>query len=327
MALLIVASALVLLAGCSERSKNSDGSPSEQQVVPLSPAEPGLGSGDQLPSLVLESKVGMILVSAGEFVMGAGSEDQETLEEFGFPPPWIEHLEPLLESALPKHVVFLDSYYIDQHEVTNRDYAVFVEATDSAPPGLWATAGFDDPDQPVVGVTWFDADAYCSWAGKRLPTEAEWEKAARGTDDLVFPWGNTWDQSRLHSADAMSISPLLSYDEWMNWVEGNGLSMRPVKVGSFPSGASPYGAMDMAGNVWEWVADWHGSSYYLESPAKNPQGPPSGNRKVLRGGAWDVARVAVYTWFRETFMPPQDGSAVTGFRCAFSQSRLLPPTT
>ena len=295
MVLLFVASALALWAGCSERSKNSDSSPSEQQVVPFSTGEPSLGTRTQAPPLALESKFGMILVSAGEFVMGAGSEDQEALAKFGFPPLWIEHLEPLLESALPKHVVFLDSYYIDQHEVTNWDYAGFVEATDSAPPGFWAAAGFDDTDQPVVGVTWFDSDAYCSWAGKRLPTEAEWEKAARGTDDFVFPWGNTWDQSRLHSADGMSTKPLLSYDEWMDWVKDNVLSLRPVKVGSFPSGASPYGAMDMAGNVWEWVADWHGSSYYLESPAMNPQGPPSGTRKVLRGGAWDVARVAVYT--------------------------------
>lgn len=278
----------------------------------------------QAPSLAVESMIGMILVSAGEFVMGATSEDQEVFKKFGFPPRWNEHLEPLLESALPKHVVFLRSYFIDQYEVTNRDYAAFVEATDPTPPRFWAVAGFDDPDQPVVGVSWFDADAYCSWAGKRLPTEAEWEKAARGTENFIFPWGNSWDPSKLHSADGQANRPFLSFDAWMDWVGDNAHWMRPLKVGSFPSGASPYGAMDMAGNVWEWVADWYGSTYYLESPVNNPQGPSIGNRKILRGGAWDVARIAVFTWFRETFMPPQEGSAVTGFRCALSlnQNRL-----
>lgn len=256
--------------------------------------------------------------------MGATSEDQEAFAKFGFPPRWNEHLDPLLESALPKHVVFLRSYFIDQHEVTNRDYATFVQATDSSPARFWAVAGFDDSDQPVVGVSWFDADAFCSWAGKRLPTEAEWEKAARGTENFIFPWGNSWDPSKLHSADGQANRPFLSFDAWMDWVGDNAYWMRPLKVGSFPSGASPYGAMDMAGNVWEWVADWYGSTYYLESPVDNPQGPSIGDRKILRGGAWDVARIAVFTWFREIFMHPQEGSAVTGFRCALSltQKRL-----
>jgi len=142
--------------------------------------------------------------------MGATSKDQAVFAEFGFSPRWREHLDPLLKSALPEHVVFLRSYYIDQHEVTNRDYAAFAEATDSSPPRFWAVIGFDDPDQPVVGVSWFDADAYCSWAGKSLPTEAVWEKIARGTENLIFPCGNTWDPSKLHSADGQANKFFLS---------------------------------------------------------------------------------------------------------------------
>jgi len=155
----------------------------------------------------------MVLVPAGEFVMGSEAGPSER----------------------PVRRVFLDAYYIDTYEVTNGLYGKFLQATRRHEPRYWKDARVNDPNQPVVGVTWYDAEAYCHWSGKRLPTEAEWEKAARGTDGRISPWGNQWDSARASTSDGGSgkLSP----------------------VGSYEAGKSPYGAYDMAGNVWEWVAD------------------------------------------------------------------------
>ncbi|MFQ5934728.1 MAG: formylglycine-generating enzyme family protein [Dehalococcoidia bacterium] len=253
--------------------------------------------------------------------MGASPEEQGDVLQFGWSPDWFHHIKPLVGSSGSPHVVYLDSFYIDKYEVTNSQYKAFVDATGHPPPTFWGQDQFNHPDQPVVGVSWHDASTFCTWAGKRLPTETEWEKAARGPRRLAYPWGNIWDSSKLWSADGIATRPLDTFDAWTLWRLNmlDASEAGPAKAGSYPRGASPYGVMDMAGNVWEWVADWYDSHYYVESPERNPQGPSTGQRRVLRGGAWDVPKVVAYTWFRENFIPPEfSKSFVTGFRCAMS---------
>jgi eukaryotic-like serine/threonine-protein kinase len=226
---------------------------------------------------------GMVLlyVPAGEFTLGsnAGRDNEK-----------------------PPHTVYLDAYYIDQTEVTNVLFAKCVQAGACQSPdaGFSFTRGdyYGNPlfDKfPVIKVSWNDADAYCRWAGRRLPTEAEWEKAARSEDGRTYPWGN----------DAPTASRL-------NFFFGVGDT---TEVGQYPSGASPYGAMDMAGNVWEWVADWYGETYYAGSTEHNPAGPSSGDDRVARGGAWDAGAPLVRASVRYKINPGYRFDYL-GFRCA-----------
>jgi len=264
----------------------------------------------------------MVPVPDGNFMMGASPEEQEAVLRFGFPAAW-ENMPPLVESSGPRHEVYLDGFYIDTYEVTNTQYEAFTEMTGHRQPGNRQYDNHNRSNQPVVGVSWHDARAFCEWTGKRLPTEAEWEKAARGPEGLAYPWGDRWDPNRLWSIDGILDRPLDSFEAWSRAQQDLALMAsvaRPAQVGSHPDGASPYGAMDMAGNVWEWVADWFGPSYYSESPQRNPKGPEIGEFRVLRGGAWDVPRVVTQTWFRENvFRPEHRESLVTGFRCAMDQ--------
>jgi sulfatase modifying factor 1 len=188
------------------------------------------------------------------------------------------------EDERPQHQVYLDAFYIAETPVTNAEYKKFVDATghrvpfedwDSAKPYNWdrlrRTFPAGKENHPVVLVSWDDANTYARWAGKRLPTEAEWEKAARGTDRLTYPWGNTFDQSRCNT--------------WESGIQGT------TPVGQFRNGASPYGVLDMVGNVWEWCADWYDSNYYKHSPNHNPRGPNTGYSRSLRGGSWSYHQV------------------------------------
>jgi formylglycine-generating enzyme required for sulfatase activity len=212
--------------------------------------------------------------------------------------------------------VSLNAFWIDQTEVTNAMFATFLNEhsnllgnrlialdINDEDTHIHLADGFWQADQgyeahPVMEVTWYGAVAYCSWAGRRLPTEAEWEKAARGTDEHIYPWGN--DEP---SADMLNFD----YDI------GN-----TTIVGSYPKGASPYGALDMAGNVWEWAADWYVQTYYVNSPSANPLGPDSGIFRVLRGGAWNYRDTYARSIHRSIADPVVSHDFI-GFRCVRSE--------
>jgi formylglycine-generating enzyme required for sulfatase activity len=217
-----------------------------------------------------DSQHELVLVPEGAFMMG--SDDEEIDEQ-------------------PVHTVTLSAYYVDKFEVTNAQYAALlntigsnvdsegndllnlrnnnaqIEQTDST----FVLKSSDFANRPVIEVTWYGAAEYCEWMGGRLPTEAEWEKAARGTDARAYPWGDTLPTSDL--------------------ANHNDEAGHTTDVGRYPEGASPYGALDMAGNVWEWVLDWNDIRYYADSPERDPQGPESGTFRVFRGGAWGSVSV------------------------------------
>jgi len=209
----------------------------------------------------------------------------------------------------PIHTVDLDAFWIDQTDVTNAMFAKYVASNGGNEPPLKTSSNtrksyFQNSqyaNYPVIYVSWDQADAYCKWAGRQLPTEAQWEKAARGTDGRTYPWGEGIDKSKAN------------YDPAGQKWDNDDTS----KVGSYPAGASPYGALDMAGNVWQWVADWYESSYYAGSPDQNPTGPDSGTARVARGGSAGNDSSLINSAARLDVDPlEQDFS--TGFRCAMS---------
>lgn len=233
----------------------------------------------------------MILIPAGEFIMGDNTRYN-----------WSFLLAYNLYDG-PEHTVYLDDFYIDKYEVTNKQYKKFMEETGHSTPRCWNDARFNYPDQPVVGVTWDDAAAYAKWAGKRLPTEAEWEKASRGTDKRLWPWGNKFDKTKCTVWE--------SQETGQRWT---------TPVGKYETGKSPYGCYDMAGNAWEWCTDYYDQNYYYGSPIKNPPGPAGGFQRVVRGGGFlyfgHYARCAAryrVPWYAQS---PQ-----IGFRCAKSVSK------
>lgn len=234
----------------------------------------------------------------------------------------------------PQHAVYLDAYWIDRTEVTNAMFNDFVEETGHVTTAekeghSWVFTGngwrraedisWRQPrtsqaeipafrERPVVHVSWQDAQAYCQWAGRRLPTEAEWEKAARGSDGLLYPWG----EERVTDTPANFADKNLPAG-WSNREADDGYTLS-APVGSFPAGRSPYGALDMAGNVYEWIQDWYAWNYYARSPYRNPQGPSSGEHRVLRGGSW-ATKGANYQTTTRVSLPPTYTLQDTGFRC------------
>jgi formylglycine-generating enzyme required for sulfatase activity len=254
------------------------------------------------------SDLNLIKIPAGEFLMGSDERSEEQ----------------------PPHQVYLDEYFIGRYPVTNAEFSKFVQAGGYGDARFWElaiqdgwwkdgkfkgrydqvprdrpyqfSAPFNLPNHPAVGITWYEATAYAMWAGMRLPTEAEWEKAARGTDGRRYPWGNTFDATRCNSAESRTAQnwlarvPLLS-----RFVRAEGAT---TPIGQFsPRGDSPYGVTDMAGNVWEWCADWFGENYYKNSPTQNPKGSDSGEYRVLRGCAFVVVSVDVRAASRGRNLP------------------------
>jgi formylglycine-generating enzyme required for sulfatase activity len=221
-----------------------------------------------------------------------------------------ETVETCTLDELPLHPITLTAYAIDRTEVTNQQYANCVAASGCTPPHWTASdtrpSYYGNPAfsaYPVIAVDWHQAAAFCRWAGGRLPTEAEWEKAARGENDTrPFPWG----------APAPACARLNFANGWTDCVGDTSLA------GNYPDGASPYGVLDLAGNVWEWVADWYNEDYYSQSPALDPQGPSGGDYRVLRGGSFtsDAEYVRLAGRLAED---PATWYPNAGFRCAYDQ--------
>ncbi|MEM7344857.1 MAG: SUMF1/EgtB/PvdO family nonheme iron enzyme, partial [Chloroflexota bacterium] len=233
---------------------------------------------EQIQTISIPDDTPMVVIPGGPFEMGS---DADPLEQ-------------------PIHTVTLDEFQIDQFEVTNARYALCVEAAVCDPPADVSSSTlenyFDNPEYgeyPVIYVNWNQAKRYCEWREGRLPTEAEWEKAARGTDERTYPWGDDFDGTRLNFCDTNCPYGLIN-DEFDDGHSDT------APVGSYPEGVSPYEVHDMAGNVWEWVHDGLGERYYASSPAENPPGPANAAWKIIRGGSWSGTLEKVRTTERQT---------------------------
>ncbi|MBD0315058.1 MAG: SUMF1/EgtB/PvdO family nonheme iron enzyme [Nitrospiraceae bacterium] len=258
----------------------------------------------------------MIYVGHGPSVMGidkemsGNSNKAVTAYDRRMKGPWSAEA---LNDEGPAHMVFVDAYLLDRYEVSNKDFKDFMRSTGHPAPAYWDDPRLNAPTQPVVGVNWEDAQAFCAYRGKRLPTEAEWEKAARGPNAYRYPWGNEFDSSKANYGRNHDAT---------------------LPVDSYPDGASYYGVYNMAGNVFEWVADWYDPHYYgrLETMV-NPPGPPQpvwiggtgtyvdrltvGNKRVIRGGSWIAPASTVRSTHRFWNHPDNNSYGVgLGLRCA-----------
>ncbi len=232
-----------------------------------------------------------VRVPAGEFLMGSDPAKNKEAHN----------------DELPQHRVCLSEFYIGKYPVTNTQYAAFVEATGYEVQKEWIKTKKEGSypvggeNHPATYVIWYDAVAFCNWFSQEsghiisLPTEAEWEKAARGTDGRTYPWGQGIDSTRANY-----------------WGKEKGKETTPVDA--HPAGISPYGALDMAGNIWEWINDWYDADYYAKSPAENPTGPQDTGSKVVRGGSWHYVENYIRTAYRDEYLPG-NRSYNMGFRC------------
>jgi len=233
------------------------------------------------------------------------------------PGPFLMGSNDGLPNERPEHTVTVKAFYIDQYEVTAGRYQKFLElGKREIPSPVDDDAGRSLEDRPAVGVTWTEAAAYCSWAGKRLPTEAEWEKAARGTDGRRYPWG-----AMQPFVDIANYNRGLWVSETITLVPvGSGLEGMSVRHGLKEGGKSPYGLAHMAGNAAEWVNDWYDREYYQKSPDTDPPGPKSGEKRVLRGGSWADLPTALRVTARFSAEPEFEDRTV-GFRCAMDAQK------
>ncbi|HIG52404.1 MAG TPA: formylglycine-generating enzyme family protein [Candidatus Latescibacteria bacterium] len=224
----------------------------------------------------------MVFISAGSFRMGSNQDGRE--------------------NETPQHPVQIKSFYLDRFEVTNLQYKDFIDATDRRMPVHWQSGNFptEQADHPVVNVNWEDAKAYADWVNKRLPTEAEWEWAARGTEEREYAWGK---QANQNSAN-------------FNNPEGGTSS-----VSKYIKGQSEFGIWDMCGNVGEWVNDWYEATYYARSSESDPQGPPDGRQKVYRGGGYQTNRIDIRALSRHNAVPTTYQDYI-GFRCALNSEQV-----
>jgi formylglycine-generating enzyme required for sulfatase activity len=273
------------------------------------PAGSGLAEDSFIPA-------DMVYVGQGPSIMGIDKVPSADLDKRLTPyarrmnTPWSAEA---FNDEGPAHMVMLDSYLIDKYEVSNKEYGEFVKANGHPAPAYWDDPRLNKPEQPVVGVNWYDAKAYCEYRGKRLPTEAEWEKAARGPHGNLYPWGDEFDPRKANYGKNHDAT---------------------APVDSYPEGVSYYGAYNMAGNVFEWVSDWYDPQYYgrLETMV-NPSGPAKpiwlggtgtyvdrltvGEKQVIRGGSWIAPEGTVRATHRFWNHPLNNSYGVgLGFRCA-----------
>jgi formylglycine-generating enzyme required for sulfatase activity len=273
-----------------------------QRVVVEPNPNLALEAGSAVLQLELPVDLALLRIPAGEFLMGSDRSRDETAPD----------------NEQPQHRVYLSDFYLGQYPVTNGQFAAFVKATGYAAHAKWDVRGIwflssvqfplGSKKHPAVYVSWVDAVAFCDWLSQesgyrvRLPTEAEWEKAARGREGRIYPWGNDWDYRRLNSTygEADQTTPVGSYS---------------------PQGDSPYGLADMAGNVWEWCADWFDETLYqgrAGTVVRNPTGPAQGSRRVLRGGSWSGDRFVARCAYRNRFDPGGRHNTY-GFRVAIGE--------